>query len=105
MPWRIFDPNEAQGAFGAFVRKDHGPRPAAPIVAASPDPLANRIANLLWGVIPVTIDPADLKRPRSMAKRVCKALSLAEKGQVILMVKGFSSEPGKNTPSVTVITL
>ncbi|RLC26869.1 MAG: hypothetical protein DRH56_03865 [Deltaproteobacteria bacterium] len=135
-----------QGAFGGFVRKDHGrppvpvedalaestaqlsrdllvrailvismrnhstavmssSRPAAPIVAASPDPRANRIANLLWGVIPVTIDPADLNRPRSMAKRVCTELGLAEKGQVILMVKGFSSEPGKNTPSVTVITL
>lgn len=80
-------------------------RPAAPIVGVCFDRTSTRIANLLWGVIPVTVDPAETDDPKSLAKGFLHNLGLAGEGSTILVVKGFDSEPDQNMPNVTVITV
>ena len=65
----------------------------------------SRIANLLWGVIPVTVNPAEMGDPKSLAKRFSHKLGLAAEGHTILVVKGFDSDPEQNMPNVTVVTV
>ena len=80
-------------------------RPAAPIVGISTDQKANSIKNLLWGVIPVTANPADLANFQAFARNIVQQLGLANEGHNILVVQGFSEDPVKNIPSVTVVTV
>jgi pyruvate kinase len=80
-------------------------RPAAPMIGICPDYRSSCIANLLWGVIPFTVDPADIDSPDLLAKKTVVNMGLAVEGQTILVVRGFSSDPGQNMPSVTVVTV
>jgi len=79
-------------------------RPAAPIVGICTDHRSSRLANLLWGVIPITVDPAEIDNTHSLAKRVIE-IGLAVEGQNILIVRGFSDDPKQNTPNLTVVTI
>lgn len=80
-------------------------RPAAPIVGICTDLRSSRLANLLWGVIPITVDPAEIDNIQSLARRVVVELGLAVEGQNILVVRGFSDDPKQNTPNLTVVTV
>jgi pyruvate kinase len=80
-------------------------RPGAPIIGICPDYRSSGIARLLWGVIPVTVDPKAIGDPYSLAKKTATELHLACEGDTILVVRGFSSDPKQNTPSVTVVTV
>ena len=80
-------------------------RPAAPIVGICTDNRSSRLANLLWGVIPITVDPAQIDNTRSLARRIVVKLGLAAEGQNILVVRGFSDDPKLNTPNLTVVTV
>jgi len=80
-------------------------RPAAPLIGICPDYRTSCIANLLWGVLPITVDPAEIDNPNSLAKKIVLELGLVVEGQTILVVQGFSNDPKKNTPSVTVVTV
>ena len=80
-------------------------RPAAPIVGISTDEKIRNIESLLWGVIPVSANESDFDDFRSFARRIVKKLDLADEGHHILVVRGFSSEPEQNIPSVTVVTV
>jgi len=80
-------------------------RPAAPIVGICPDYRASCIAGLLWGVIPLTVDFAAIEDPHTLGRKTVIDLGIASKGDTILVVRGFSTEPEENTPSVTIITV
>jgi pyruvate kinase len=80
-------------------------RPAAPMIGICPDRRSRCIANLLWGVIPVIADQEEIVNPNSLARRIVSEFGLASEGQAILVVRGFSSDPKQNTPSVTVVTV
>jgi pyruvate kinase len=80
-------------------------RPGAPIVGICPDYRSSCIASLLWGVIPVTADPEAIGEPHSLARKTVMELHLASEGDTILVVRGFSSDPKQNTPSVTIVTV
>jgi pyruvate kinase len=80
-------------------------RPAAPILAASPDPATCRRAALLWGVLPVLTDAGALHDPRELARRVARELGVGTAGQKLLVVRGFGTDPERDTPSVTVVTI
>mgnify|MGYP001817787366 FL=1 len=80
-------------------------RPAAALIGICHDEGSSRIANMLWGVNPVTMNTDNAASPEHMARQVAYEHGHAEKGQTILMVRGFSSTPEDNMPSVTVITL
>lgn len=80
-------------------------RPAAPILGICPDYRTSCIAALLWGVIPVTVDAAAMENSENLARKTVVAHGLAETGHTILVVRGFSTDPAKNTPSVTVVTV
>ena len=76
-------------------------RPAAPVIAATTDPDTCRRMNLLWGVIPVLVDSADLKHPHALARK----LNLAEPGHFIRTVAGFGSAGTELAPSVTALVV
>jgi pyruvate kinase len=80
-------------------------RPAAPVVAITGHPHICRRMALYWSIIPVLSEDAGSKNPNELARQVAMDLKLAEKGQYVLMVRGFHSNPEQNIPSVTVLTV
>jgi len=80
-------------------------RPAAPIVGICPDQRSASTACLLWGVIPVTVDSADDQDPHVLAKKIVQEKGLVAEDSTILVVRGFSSDPLNNVPSVTVLSI
>ena len=78
-------------------------RPAAPVVGITRSVQACRRMALLWSVIPVLVEEAGIKNPNKLAGEVAYALGLAEKGEYVLLVRGFSSNPDLNTPSITAL--
>jgi len=80
-------------------------RPSAPVIAITNQASTCRKMSLYWSVIPVLSRQAGRKNPNELAKEIAKALQLAEKGESILLMRGFHSSPDKNTPTVTVLTL
>jgi pyruvate kinase len=76
-------------------------RPAAPLLAVSPDPLARSLGCLTWGVVPAGAAPADLGAPEAVARKLAQQLGLANAGDRLLMVRGF----GSGLPSVTIVTV
>ena len=47
-----------------------------------------RRLNLLWGVIPCLIEPAEFEQPPQAARRLAVDLGLAASGDVILLLAG-----------------
>lgn len=78
-------------------------RPAAPVLAVTADDrLARRLA-LLWGVLPVRVDAAELADPRPLATRLAVDHDLAAPGQHLLLVAGFGDGSGPAAPTLTVL--
>lgn len=80
-------------------------RPAAPVVGITRSPEACRRMAIMWSVIPVLVPEAGIKNPNALARRIARELGLAERGQYVLLVRGFSSNPELNTPSVTALVV
>jgi pyruvate kinase len=80
-------------------------RPAAPIVAVFREVAASRVANLIWGSIPVTSEEDELEDPRPLTCRLLTELELAEKGQAYLVVRGISRDPQRSFPSISIGTV
>ncbi len=80
-------------------------RPAAPILGVCPDYRASCIAALLWGVIAINVEAAVLEDAIALSRETVLQYKLAEKGQTILLVQGYSADPAENKPSVTVVTV
>ena len=80
-------------------------RPAAPIVATSPDPATCRMATLLWGVIPLTVEPEALADAAELARRLARDMGIASEGQKVLVVRGLGADPLRDIPSISVPTL
>jgi pyruvate kinase len=79
-------------------------RPAAPIVATSPDLGTSRRMALLWGAIAQVVEEKEFDRPEDLARRLSRELGLAAEGQCVLLVRGFGVDPARDTPSITVVT-
>lgn len=80
-------------------------RPGAPILGVCPDYPSSCVANLLWGVIPVSVSAETDADALSLAKKEVSNYGLAGEGDTILVVRGFSHDPELNTPSVTIVTV
>jgi pyruvate kinase len=80
-------------------------RPAAPVVAITEHTHICRRLALYWSIIPVLAQDAGSIDPEKLARRVGQELQLAGKGEYILLVRGFHSNPEHNMPSVTVLTI
>ena len=80
-------------------------RPAAPVIAITGLPHICRRMALYWSIIPVLSEDAGSKNPNDLARQVALDLKLAEKGEYVLMIRGFHSNPEQNIPSVTVLTV
>jgi pyruvate kinase len=75
-------------------------RPAAPIVATSPDPGTCRKTAVLWGIIPRLVEEAEFEHPEDLARALARDLGLGVEGQNVLLVRGFG-----NDPSLAVVTI
>jgi pyruvate kinase len=80
-------------------------RPAAPILAPTTSKAMWSRMALLWGVLPVLVNPAAFEAPEALARRLVTELGLAEGGQPILAVAGFGLAPGHDAPTITVLTV
>lgn len=80
-------------------------RPAAPIVGVTYGSRACHLSNLQWGVIPVTMDAGNDEEEIPLARRLSDEFELAEPGQHILLVHGFSDDPERNMPEIQVLTV
>lgn len=80
-------------------------RPAAPMVTTSPDPATCRASALLWGVIPVVVEPTVLAHPDQLGRRFARELGLGTKGQKLLVIRGFGNDPARDVPSLSVVTI
>jgi pyruvate kinase len=74
-------------------------RPAAPIVATSPDSSTCRKTAVLWGIVPRLVE-MEFDRPEDLARRLARDLGLGVEGQNVLLVRGFGGDP-----SLTVVTI
>ncbi len=75
-------------------------RPAAPIVATSPEPATCRKTAVLWGIIPRLVEEREFERPEDLARRLARDLGLGEEGQNVLLARGFGGDP-----SITIVTI
>ncbi len=78
-------------------------RPSAPVVAISSSEQICRRMSVLWGVIPVVSNEVGCSNPNPIAKKIAREMHFAKSRGYILLVRGFSSDPELNTPSVTVL--
>ncbi len=75
-------------------------RPAAPIVATSPDSGTCRKTAVLWGILPRLVEEKEFERPEDLARRLALDLGLGSEGQSVLLVRGFGGDP-----SITVVAI
>ena len=80
-------------------------RPAAPVVTISALEQTCRRMNLMWGVIPILVDVSALQDSVALSREVVRKLELAAPGDYVLLVRGFSGDPAKNTPSITLLSV
>ena len=80
-------------------------RPAAPVIAISNDPQTCRRMNLLWGVVPHLDARVGEEKPTTVVRQVAQELKLAERGEFVVLVRGFSADPSMNTPTVTLLSV
>ena len=75
------------------------------MIAATTDADTCRRMNLLWGVLPVLVDAAELQSPPTLARRLARSRELAAEGQSLLMITGFRDPPAASEPAMTVLTM
>jgi|JI10StandDraft_1071094.scaffolds.fasta_scaffold102653_2 pyruvate kinase len=95
----IFTPT----ASGRTARMVAAERPAAPVVALTPDPATARRLMLCWGVLPVAVDDLAQGLLAPEARRIAAELGLAKPGEFLLLVYNPTAEPGSEAPTVTVL--
>ena len=80
-------------------------RPKAPVVAISRNEGICRRMSLMWGVIPHLSQQVGKDKPAVVARNVAKELHLAESGEFVVLVRGFSADPELNVPTISLITV
>jgi pyruvate kinase len=75
-------------------------RPAAPIVATSPDSGTCRKTAVLWGILPRLVEEREFECPEDLARHLALDLGLGTEGENVLLVRGFGV-----SPSITVVTI
>jgi pyruvate kinase len=80
-------------------------RPAAPLLAAVPDPAIARGLCLAWGLVPCVVEASRLQDPIALGESLARELDLADDGQVVLVAGGFRVPPETSTPSIHVVRL
>jgi pyruvate kinase len=78
-------------------------RPAAPVIAVSPDERTSRVMQLLWGVVPSAASPEAWANPEELARRLVQQYGLGENGGHILRVSGFHLDGDLNIPTISVL--
>lgn len=90
---------------GRSVRVISASRPAAPLIGVTIGTRAGALSHLLWGVIPLPSNEADLDDEASFAIAATRQLELAQDDDIILLARGFSDSAEENKPSITVLSI
>jgi pyruvate kinase len=90
---------------GTTARVVASARPAAPLVGMSESVRATRRMNLYWGVEPLLIEAKNLDAANALARKLAVELDLAQEGDFLLRVSGFSADKEKNVPRISVLTV
>ncbi len=90
---------------GLTARLVSSSRPAAPVIAVSPEGRTARVMQLFWGVVPSTASPEELENPGALARRLAQQYGLAAAGDRILRVSGFHLDGDLNIPAISVLTV
>ena len=78
-------------------------RPSAPLLAVTANELTCRQMMLLWGAVPRVVARDDLDDPDRLARDMARKFELAEKGQHLLVVRGFAADPAMHAPTIGVV--
>ena len=90
---------------GLSARRVSSGRPAAPVIAVSPELRAVRRMCLFWGVVPIEVSTAALEQAEELARRLAQELGLAGVGERLLEVSGFRDEEEQSKPRIGVLTI
>jgi pyruvate kinase len=90
---------------GTTARVVAAARPAAPLIVATDDAGTCRRANLLWGVVPMLVEAAELRHPQALARQIVQELGLAGEGQHFLTIAGFKASRTETAPTLTVLSM
>ncbi|MCB1608283.1 MAG: hypothetical protein KDI71_15040, partial [Xanthomonadales bacterium] len=90
---------------GLSARRVSSGRPAAPVIAVSPELRAVRRMCLFWGVVPIEVSTAALEQAEELARRLAQELGLAGVGERLLEVSGFRDEEERSKPRIGVLTI
>ncbi|MDA0823206.1 MAG: hypothetical protein O3C28_12395, partial [Proteobacteria bacterium] len=60
---------------------------------------------LMWGGTPHLSRQGGKDKPAVVARNVAKELHLAESGEFVVLVRGFSADPELNVPTISLITV
>jgi pyruvate kinase len=80
-------------------------RPLAPLIAVAADEHICRRMNLYWGVVPVYSEQAGRVHPNKLARELSLSTGLVDKGDNIIVVRGFNKDKELNSPTITMLTL
>ncbi len=61
--------------------------------------------SILWGVIPVVVEPNELDDPQALARNLARELGFGVEGQKLLVVRGFGTDPSRDTPRPSQVNL
>jgi len=78
-------------------------RPSAPLLGVSSNEQVCRRLSLYWGVIPVFIETQSTHDWQSLSKKISAMYGLADAGNRVLLVSGFSDEPILNQPVIKLL--
>ncbi|MBI5041606.1 MAG: pyruvate kinase [Gammaproteobacteria bacterium] len=80
-------------------------RATAPLIGVCASDAISRRLSLHWGVIPVQVRESDTHDWRHLCELVAPRVGLTGKGHQVLVLAGFSDEPGHNEPVMKMLRL
>lgn len=88
---------------GATARVVSNARPASPVVTVTTEAVTARRANLLWGMASKVVAAHEMNDRVGLARRIARDFGMAEDGQYLLLISGFSHKNHESEPSLTVL--
>ncbi len=80
-------------------------RPAAPLIGVSSDEKICRRLSLYWGVVPIHIKEQITHDWQGLCNKVSDMCGLANTGNRVLLVSGFSDDPALNEPVLKLVRI
>jgi pyruvate kinase len=80
-------------------------RATAPLIGVCARAAISRRLSLHWGIVPVQVQESDTRDWRHLCELVAPRVGLTGKDHQMLVLAGFSDEPGHNEPVMKILRL